>query len=348
MRTTILAGGHWTTVGPAWRSLASGQPVRSFTRSAAWAEARCQAAGTDAARWIVVADDDGPLAVLPLEVRRRRWGPLGLRLLVNDRTSDGLVADRARPHRLRRAVLEAMADRGEPVDALELHGLPAGSGLARLAAAGPHGLAAEARHGGHSVIDTRLPADAWAAGTGRNLRSALRKARNRFERRGALEVTEATAVDALDAALDEFVAIESSGWKAASAALASRPRQHAVMRRFLRAAPPGAATVRTLRLDGRPAAAQITYRAGDTLDLIKVAYDQELADLSPSNLLMADLVRSCCGRPDVARIDLVTRQEWHRRWHATVRPTYRARDANLRRPGGLGLRGAAAVRRTGG
>ena len=53
---------------------------------------------------------------------------------------------------------------------------------------------------------------------------------------------------------------------------------------------------------------------------MKVAYDEELAELSPSNLLMADLVRNCCERPDVASIDLVTNQPWHARWHAEVLP----------------------------
>jgi hypothetical protein len=79
------------------------------------------------------------------------------------------------------------------------------------------------------------------------------------------------------------------------------------------------------------------------LELLKVAYDDELAELSPSNLLMADLVRTCCERPDVARIDLLTNQPWHARWHAEVLPTYQVRDLNLRRPGALALRLAARL-----
>ena len=67
-----------------------------------------------------------------------------------------------------------------------------------------------------------------------------------------------------------------------------------------------------------------------------MAYDDGLADLSPSNLLLADLVRACCDRPDVDRIDLVTNQPWHARWHAEVHATYQAREVLLlRRPGGV-------------
>jgi hypothetical protein len=58
---------------------------------------------------------------------------------------------------------------------------------------------------------------------------------------------------------------------------------------------------------------------------------------------MADLVRTCCERPGVGRIDLVTNQPWHARWHAEVLPTYQVRDLNLRRPGGLALRLAARL-----
>ena len=100
------------------------------------------------------------------------------------------------------------------------------------------------------------------------------------------------------------------------------PADRDVLRRFLMTAgPEGSAVVRTLRLDGRPAAAQLAVTTGDTLELLKVAYDEDLADLSPSNLLMADLVRSCCERADVARIDLVTNQPWHTRWHPETHPT---------------------------
>ncbi|HKY66253.1 MAG TPA: GNAT family N-acetyltransferase, partial [Acidimicrobiales bacterium] len=351
MRTRILrGGGHWATIGPAWRTVAEGRPVRSFMGSAAWAEAISEAGRADNARWVVVDDDEGALAVLPLEVRRRTRGPVGLRLLVNDRTSDGVVADRARPAELRAAVLAAMADQAEPVDVVDLRGLRDGWGLLRLAVAGSQGLVTEVNHGGHSVVDTDRTSEQWTAAAGKNLRAALRKAGNRSARAGALTVTEATDAEGLDAALDEFVAIESSGWKAGTGALSNRPAQEAVMRHFLRAsaaagaAADGSVAIRTLRLDGRPAAAQITFHAHDTLDLLKVAYDDELSDLSPSNLLMADLVRSCCDRTDVARIDLVTRQPWHERWRPTVLPTYRSRDPHLRRPGGLGLRLAAAVR----
>ena len=346
VRTMILPGAQrWEAVGPVWRELLVDHAPRSVFQMAEWAEALTEEAHDGRARWVVAEDDDGPLAALPLVLRARRWGPVRLRVLGNERTSDGLIADRAHPAEVRSGVLAAMAAAGEPVDVITLGGLRHDWGFTRFATAATQGLAAETRYGGHSVIATVKPYDEWLAAAGRNLRTGLRKARNRFEGRGEMTVTSAVEPDRVAEAFDEFVAIEGSGWKASSGALASNPVQRDRMRRFLvTAAPSGRVTVRTLRLDGRPAAAQLIATVGDTLVLLKVAYDDELSDLSPSNLLMADLVRDCCDRPDVDRIDLVTNQPWHARWHADRYPTYSVRDPNLRRPGGMVMRLAGTAR----
>lgn len=339
MRITILRGAHqWQAVGPAWRGLLADRPPRSAFQLAAWAEALTEAGHDERARWVLAEDDRGPLAALPFELREKRKGPVRLRILANTRTTDGLVADRADPRALRSSLLRALADGGEPVGLVSLGGLRDGRGFTRLATGSPRGLDTERRHGGHSVLDTRVPYEDWLAARGRNLRAGLRKARNRAERQGELTVTTASAAGDVASAFDEFVAIEGSGWKAATDALANRPVDREVMRRFLlTAGPEGSAVVRTLRLDGRPAAAQLAVTTGDTLELLKVAYDEGLADLSPSNLLMADLVQSCCERADVARIDLVTNQPWHARWHPRTHPTYQQRDPQVRRLGGLAV-----------
>src|SRR5690606_40842491 len=82
-----------------------------------------------------------------------------------------------------RALLAAQAEAGEPVDAIVLNGLRPGRAFLRLATALPSGLQAEVRHGGNAVLPTTVPGDEWFARAGRNLRAALRKARNRAERR---------------------------------------------------------------------------------------------------------------------------------------------------------------------
>lgn len=351
MHARILKGpGRWAEVSDAWAALLAPSGPRSFEQRTEWARALAQEAHGDDARWLVAEDEEGPVAALPYLVGMRRYGPLRVRVLSNEWGTDGLAAARLRPAALRRVLLDASADAGEPIDVLSLNRLIPGSTFLRLATAAPSGLSAETRHGGCSVIDTVVDGDEWFAAASKNLRASLRKARNRFERQGAMTVTVATSADEIAAAFDEYVTIEASGWKGDKGALANRSADRALMRAFLldaACAHGGASFVRTLRLDGRPAAAQLGCVTGRTLELLKVAYDDALADLSPSNLLMADLVRDCCDRRDVDRIDLITHQPWHERWHPEVIPTYQARDADLRRPGGLATRGAALLEQVG-
>jgi CelD/BcsL family acetyltransferase involved in cellulose biosynthesis len=337
---------QWAAIERAVVALADETPPPSHLQLPSWVRALCDHVNDDDARWFVAEDEDGPLAVVPYHVEVRRYGPLRVRAMLTDKFSDSLLAPRARPHAVRDALLASAAAAGDPLDALSFNGMRPGSGTLRLATAASSGLTAETRWGGYSVIDTRPGGDEWFAAAGKNLRSALRKARNRFEREGALTITVATDPEAVAAAYEEFVKVEASGWKAEAGALVNRPQERALLAQFLvEEARRGFAQVRTIRLDGRAAASQLATLTGRTLELYKVAYDDELSALSPSNLVMADLVRACCDDPKVDGIDLVTNQPWHDRWHADEHPTYQARDANLRRPAGIAARLAAAVGR---
>jgi CelD/BcsL family acetyltransferase involved in cellulose biosynthesis len=90
-------------------------------------------------------------------------------------------------------------------------------------------------------------------------------------------------------------------------------------------------------MDNRIAASQLSVRVGRTLFLLKIAYDEQLAYLSPGNVLMANLVESCCEDPDVDRIDCTVWQPWHQRWGMTREPTFRFTAFNSR-----SVRGALA------
>jgi len=337
VRTQILRGPRqWTAVRHVWEALLEAGPEPYYAQLPEWMEAVSNHLHDDDSRWFVAEDDEGPLVALPYQTSVRRQGPLRVRMLANERGVDGLAAPRLRPDPLRRALLAASAADGEPIDVLSLNGLRPGSAFIRLATAASTGLYAEVRHGGFSTIETRVTADEWMAAASRNLRSGLRKARNRFEARGTMTISEVTTPAEVEAAFEEYVAIEATGWKADSGALANQPVDRALMRHLLVAcAATGQATVRMLRLDGRAVAGQLATIGAGTLVLYKVAYDEAHADLSPSNILLADLIKACCDRPDVDRIDLVTKQPWHERWQAVAQPTYRTRDLNVRRPGGL-------------
>jgi hypothetical protein len=79
---------------------------------------------------------------------------------------------------------------------------------------------------------------------------------------------------------------------------------------------------------------------GDSIALVKIAYDESLQHLSPGNLIMADLVSRACDDPSINRIDCGERASWLDRWGAALCPTYDLIAFNPRSPTGL-VTGAA-------
>ena len=133
-----------------------------------------------------------------------------------------------------------------------------------------------------------------------------------------------------------FVDLEGRGWKRRVGAFVRRPEAADFVRRFLvSAAASGRVSVRSLFIDDRLAASQLSVRAGDSIALIKIAYDEELQHLSPGNLLMADLISKACDDPAIYRIDFGERASWFDRWGTATSPTYDLIAFNPRSPTGL-------------
>lgn len=74
-----------------------------------------------------------------------------------------------------------------------------------------------------------------------------------------------------------------------------------------------------------------------------MACDEGLSHLWPGNVLMADLVESCCSDPAIDRVDCTTWQPRHARWGKVREPTYQLVAFNTR----LVMRRLAKVARSG-
>jgi CelD/BcsL family acetyltransferase involved in cellulose biosynthesis len=186
---------------------------------------------------------------------------------------------------------------------------------------------------GVGVLDTSAAIDELHSAMPRNMRDTIRKARRRIDQRGGAEVRVATGPDIAEA-YDGFVTLEAAGWKGGNGtALAQTPWMRDMLRDYLLAC--DTAQVRTLYIDGRLAASQFGVRVAGVLSLMYVTFDEDLADLSPGNVLMADLVESCCGDPGVERIDCGGWQPWHQRWGMIREPTYTLVAFNRRSPRGM-------------
>ena len=83
-----------------------------------------------------------------------------------------------------------------------------------------------------------------------------------------------------------------------------RPEAAEAIRRFLvNATRSRRVVIRSLLIDDRPAACQLTVLVQDTLYLLRTAYDESLQHLSPGDILMADLISTACDDPTINRID---------------------------------------------
>jgi len=304
----------------AWQEL--GANARYFFQTPEWMELVAAWVEDDLA-WGAVIDSGRPVAVSVL--RHARKGPAGLGPKV---LSEVRVADK---WSFTDCLLDAKIDGSNAVeldevvgasgawDVLWLGDLRAGSPWLALAVG--RARVREEPVGGVGILDTPLGADAWWRMLPKNMRDSIRKARRRIEACGGSEIVSSTGAELL-AAYEEFVALEASGWKgAAGTALLQRSAARDLLRDYLCVA--GTAQVRSLRIGDRLAASQLTVRVGGSLVLLKVAYDEQLAHLSPGNVLMADLVEECCEDPAVDRIDCTVWQEWHQRWGMVREPTFR-------------------------
>jgi CelD/BcsL family acetyltransferase involved in cellulose biosynthesis len=145
----------------------------------------------------------------------------------------------------------------------------------------------------------------------------LRRTARRLSELGALLFTTATEPNAVAAATDDFFAIEA-GAAAASSGEARGFAKAAV----IALAAEGKAAVNRVFLDGRPVAAAITLRSGDTAWLWKAAYDKALAGYSPGVMLASSLTEELVENASLERTDSCARADqriMNRTWSERLR-----------------------------
>jgi CelD/BcsL family acetyltransferase involved in cellulose biosynthesis len=119
-------------------------------------------------------------------------------------------------------------------------------------------------------------------------RKKLRQHRRRLGEKGALVRVTLANPHELAPAVEDFLALEASGWKGRQGTAFLSNVQHAA---FLRAtvtalAAQGAVTIDALTVDGRPVSMQIILRSGRAAFTWKTAFDEDFGDFSPGMLLL--------------------------------------------------------------
>ena len=152
----------------------------------------------------------------------------------------------------------------------------------------------------------------------------LRRQRNRLAEHGDVRFEVARTPQEIAAAVEIFLTLEASGWKAQRG---TALKQHDGDVGFVRRATAALAELRqceivTLRAGDTPVAAAIVLRHQDRAFYFKLGVDERFAKLSPGVQLTLDLTRHLCADPDIALVDSTASAD-----HPMINPIWRGRLA---------------------
>jgi hypothetical protein len=150
----------------------------------------------------------------------------------------------------------------------------------------------------------------------------LRRQRHRLAEHGEVAFEVARTPDEVARALENFLNLEASGWKAErGTALAQDDGDAAFIRRAVIAlADNGQCEMATLRAGAAPVAAAIVLRHLDRAFYFKLGVDQRFAKFSPGVQLTLDLTRHLCADPAIAMADSMAAPD-----HPMINPIWRGR-----------------------
>ena len=152
----------------------------------------------------------------------------------------------------------------------------------------------------------------------------LRRQRNRLAEHGEVIFSIATEATEIERALETFLDLEASGWKAKrGTALKQNAGDAAFIRRAVTAmAARGNCEIITLHAGDTPVASAVVLRHLDRAFYYKLGVDERFAKLSPGVQLTLELTRHLCADPKIAIADSTAAPG-----HPMIDPIWRGRLA---------------------
>jgi CelD/BcsL family acetyltransferase involved in cellulose biosynthesis len=152
----------------------------------------------------------------------------------------------------------------------------------------------------------------------------LRRQRHRLAGHGTVRFEVSHSRDEVAAALEIFLNLEASGWKARrGTALMQDDGDVGFVRRAASAlAATGQCAIATLYAGATPVAAAIVLQHQDRAFYFKLGIDERFAKLSPGVQLTLDLTRHFCADPAIALVDSTADAD-----HPMINPIWRGRLA---------------------
>jgi CelD/BcsL family acetyltransferase involved in cellulose biosynthesis len=150
----------------------------------------------------------------------------------------------------------------------------------------------------------------------------LRRQRHRLAEHGEVSFEVARTPDDVARALETFLTLEASGWKAQRGTALTQDDGDAsfIRRAAVGLAEHGQCEIATLRAGDTPVAATIVPRHRDRAFYFKLGVDERFAKLSPGVQLTLDVTRYLCADPAIAMVDSMAAAD-----HPMINPIWRGR-----------------------
>lgn len=311
----VLPPGDAGAIVPTWNRLAARAASPALQSGPAWAASMATALPSSARGPILLAahagrPDDLTGIALMERCGRAPWRPFPiLQTWRAPMMFSGMpLLDANAPHEALVAMLSA-ARRSFGARAVLFRRIETGSAVARAfaRAAAEWSLPMQAiEPRACAALDAQGDFETWFDATfPRKRRKEYRRLRSRLAETGRLESVMLEAGDSLDQWIEDFVALEQSGWKGRRGT-AIGCDEHS--RAFLRTAlgelrRRGELAFWKLSLDGSPVAMLFALVGQGRAWLVKMAYDESHARFSPGVLVTLDATRELMRRGDIGLVD---------------------------------------------
>ncbi len=170
--------------------------------------------------------------------------------------------------------------------------------------------------------------DAYWAARGKNLRSNMKKQRNKLDAEGvALRFDCLTDPADVAAAIVDYGRLESAGWKASGGTAVSADNDQGRFYRdvFERFCARGMGRIYRCFYGEQLAAMDLCIEHHGVMVILKTAFDETIRGTSPAFLMRHDYLPGIFATQRLSRIEFYGRvMEWHTKWSDEVRTLYHA------------------------
>ncbi len=314
-----------------WLELLNCIEDRAFNQHPAWYLAYFQrsANAVDPLDFITVRRGGELVAVFPVFAQAGRW--IRRSALARDQglhTSDCAIADQEDKRTVWRAVCNAARRGRKPgwdVFYVADTGVLETSHMARCLHPADAATFSQVKPYRCMVIDV-LPYNESIAGLTSKFRNNLKRSKRRLREMGNFDLQWITRAEQIDAAFDEFLQLEMSGWKGdPGAAKDGYPEPSAIAlqdwklrfyRRVMREfANHGGVEIVLLQAAGRTVGAQVYLSLNRSSYMLKTAMEGGLKGVAPGHVMIDAALARYAEQGRVREINLMSDYSWHEPWN---------------------------------